>query len=214
MAPKPNSKDKDLIPEVKNYFVLTCGDEGVQINVGQRISLVGAGVNLEHADKVIKALKKLFGDLRIAASGENDWVKQQFKMDDWAQTDATAQQQTEALADENGLMYAGFLPFTDPRQLKHDIKGHMVRPKNVHVANKICFTLGGGEQTYNLGQYQVSAEWLHLVDKKIAKQLIQTQLKFYTKVSGLKKLEVVIEEEGELDEKIIAKNKKILEKII
>jgi len=214
MTKKADDKNQ-AVPELVNAsFVLTCGDEGVQVNVGRRLSLVGVGINLDGADKVIKALKKLFGDLRIVASGENDWVKNQLKLDDWAQTDAAMQQHAEALADKYGLLYAGFLPFTDPRQLKHDIKGHMVRPKNVHVANKICFTLGGGEQTYNLGQYQVSAEWLHLVDIKLAKKIIETQVKFYTQISGFKKLVVVLEEDGELNKKLVAKNKQILEKIL
>ncbi|MFH1966974.1 MAG: hypothetical protein ABIJ03_00530 [Patescibacteria group bacterium] len=215
MFKKPDPKDQ-AVEEViiPPSFVLTCGDEGVQINVGRRLSLIGVGVGLDGADKVIEALKKLFSGMRLAASGENDWVKNQLKLDDWAQTDATMQKQVEAVADKHNLLYAGFLPFTDPRQLKHDIKGHMVRPKNVHVASNICFTLGGGEQTYNLGQYQVSAEWLHLVDIKLARTIIKTQLEFYTQVSGLKKLAVVIEEAGELDKKVIAKNKQILQKIL
>ena len=204
--------DKTLEEKVPGFFVITCGDEGVQVNVGARVSLVGAGVELEGAAKVIKALQKLLGkDLRIAASGESDWVKQQLNLDDYEQADATAQQRTQLLADELGLMYSGFLPFTDPRQLKHDIKGHMVRPHKVHVANKVCFTLAGGEQTYNLGHYQISAEWLHLVDKKIGKKVIKDQVDFYTKISGLPKLEIVIEEDGILGDKIAAKNKKILE---
>jgi len=214
MTKKPDVKNPEVAQVESFPFVLTCGDEGVQINVGRRLSLIGAGVNLEGADEVIEALKKLFGDIRIAASGENDWIKNQLKLDDWAQTDASMQQYVEALADKQGLLYAGFLPFTDPRQLKHDIKGHMVRPKNVHVANKICFTLGGGEQTYNLGQYQVSAEWLHLVNAKLAKKVIEAQVKFYTQISGFKQLATVFEEKGELNKKLVAKNKAILQKIL
>jgi len=112
----------------------------------------------------------------------------------------------------SGLLYVGYLPFADPRKLKYDIKGHMVRPKKVHVANKICFTLGGGEQTYNLGCYQISADWVGSAPKKIVEQVILPQLEFYKKLSGIK-LPLVYELAGVLGEKVAQKNLKALEKI-
>lgn len=194
-------------------YVITCGDEGVQINVGQRIAVVGAGLKVEGFSQVVKYLKQLLGnDIRIVASAENDWVKQQFQLNTPEQADATMQQQAEALADTEGLLYSGFLPFSDPKQLNHDIKGHMVRPKGVHIANKICFTLAGGEQTYNLGQYQISAEWVHLADKKLVEQVMKTQVDFYTQLAG-QALKVVFEEAGELGADIAAKNRAVLEKL-
>jgi hypothetical protein len=193
-------------------YVITCGDEGVQINVGRRISIVGAGLELPDLSKVLKLLKKLLGnDLRIVGSGENDWVKEKYDLNTYEQADATMQQKLAALADKEGLLYSGFLPFADPRQLEHDIKGHMVRPKGVHIANKICFTLAGGEQTYNLGQYQISAEWIHLADKKLAETFIKTQVDFYTKLAGGEPLAIVFEEKGDLGEKIAQKNRAALE---
>lgn len=196
-------------------WVVTCGDEGVQINVGRRLGVVGAGVGLEGVEKVFAALKKVLkSDLKIAASAENDWVKQTLRLDDFEQADATIQQQAQVLADANKLGYAGFLPFADPRQLKEGIKGHMVRPKKVHVANKICFTLAGGEQTYNLGCYLISAEWLYLLDKKMAKAIIQTQVEFYTKLSKQKNLEYVFEKEGKLGGSFAVKNERILKSLL
>ncbi|NCN07046.1 MAG: hypothetical protein GW946_04380, partial [Candidatus Pacebacteria bacterium] len=129
------------------------------------------------------------------------------------QVDASTQQHIAALADEHDLLYAGFLPFADPRQLKHDIKGHMVRPKKVHVANGISFTLGGGEQTYHLGRYVISAEWIGSAPEKLAKSVLEEQVAFYTKVAGGQQLERLFEEEGEVDPVVVKKNKKRLEKL-
>lgn len=191
-------------------YVIACGDEGVQLNEGTRLAVAGAGLKLEHADQVYAALKQLFSTVGIAASEENDWVKQQFQLDTYEQADATMQQYAEAAADEQGLTYVGFIPFADPQELQAGVKAHMVRPKGIHIANKICFTLAGGEQTYNLGQYLISAEWVHAVDKKIAKQVLTTQVEFYTQLAGGRELEVCWEEEGELDAKLVDQNKKLL----
>jgi hypothetical protein len=204
----------DELEKKDPVYVITCGDEGVQVNEGTRLGFVGAGVKLDNFNKALKVLQSLLGeDLRIASSEECDWIKDKFDLSDWEQTNASAQQHTEALADKEELMYAGYLPFKDPRKLKHDIKGHMVRPHNIHVANKICFTLGGGEQTYNLGCYLISAEWVHKVSSKIAKDMIDTQIEFYKKVAKNNKLQFVFEKNGELSEKITNKNEKILRKM-
>lgn len=196
-------------------FVITCGDEGVQINVGRRLGFVGAGVKLDGFAEVVPHLQKLFGaDLVLASSAENDWIKAKFELSDYEQADAFAQQHTELLADELKLKYAGFLPFTDPRQLKHEVKGHMVRPKAVHIANGVCFTLAGGEQTYHLGHFIVSAEWVSMVPKKLATQLIKTQLDFYQSLVPKDKLKFVFEAEGDLGQDFAKKNQAILEKIL
>jgi len=192
-------------------YVITCGDEGVQINEGTRLGILGAGFEMNGFPQVVKVLKKLLNkNIRVVSSAENEWVKNSLKLDDWEQTDTSMKQHIEALADKNELAYAGFTPFADPRQLKHGIKGHMVRPRGVHIANKISFTLAGGEQTYHLGHYVISAEWVSTVNKKLAKEFITTQVEFYKKQAKMD-LEFVFETEGELDEKMAQKNKKVLE---
>ncbi|MCB9813415.1 MAG: hypothetical protein H6772_03345 [Pseudomonadales bacterium] len=195
-------------------YVITCGDEGVQINEGIRLGFVGSGLKLEYFSQAVKALKSILGeDVRIVSSEECDWIKEKLELSNWEQTTASAQQHIESLADKEGLLYSGFLPFSDPKKLKHEIKGHMVRPHDIHVANKICFTLAGGEQTYNLGCYLISAEWLYKVPKKVAEKIINTQIEFYKKISKNKDLTFVFEKAGELGEKIAEKNAKVLNKI-
>lgn len=195
-------------------YVITCGDEGVQINEGKRLAVVGSGIKFKHFSKIVAGLKKVLADdqIRIVASGENDWIKQQFELNTFEQADATMQQQAQMVADDESLLYAGFLPFADPKELEHGIKGHMVRPKGIHIANKICFTLAGGEGTYNLGHYLISAEWVSKVDKKVAEEAIKTQVEFYTNLAG-QKLEIVFEEEGDLDPEIVTQNKEFLQSI-
>ncbi len=192
-------------------YVITCGDEGVQINEGTRLAIVGAGYQLEGFSEIVKILKQLLGDdLRIAANQENEWLKQKLDLVNWEQVNASAQQHIQALADQEGLLYAGYLPFADPKNLTHDIRGHMVRPQGVHIANKICFTLAGGEQTYNLGNYVISAEWVAEADPQLVKTAIQTQVDFYTQLNHGEKLQLVFEEAGELGAEVAAKNKAAL----
>lgn len=194
-------------------YIITCGDEGVQINIGVRLAFAGAGYELPGFHDAVKILKKLFGTkLFIVASQENDWIKDKMKLSDWDQTNASAQQQISALADKERLKYAGIMPFADPKKLKYGLKGHMVRPKKVHVANKICFTLGGGEQIYNLGCYKISADWVGNAPKKLVESVILPQVEFYKKLSG-GKLKLVYEINGKLGEKQAKKNLKALQKI-
>ncbi|MFZ5376230.1 MAG: hypothetical protein ACOZAN_00995 [Patescibacteria group bacterium] len=201
--------DQPTIP----VYVITDGDEGVQINQGIRLSVVGAGVKVDGFDKIVEILKDLLGkNIYLAATQENEWIKQAFDLDNYEQADATFQQQAESLADRVGLSYAGFLPFADPKDLVHDIKGHMVRPRGLHIANKICFTLAGGEQTYNLGQYQISAEWISKAPRKLAEKFIKLQVEFYEKMAG-RKLEYLIEDTGILDQRLVEKNRKVLEEL-
>ncbi|PIR61919.1 MAG: hypothetical protein COY81_01715 [Candidatus Pacebacteria bacterium CG_4_10_14_0_8_um_filter_43_12] len=195
-------------------YVIACGDEGVQMNEGTRLAFVGAGFRLEGFSEVVPILKKIFGDdLRIVASEECDWIRQQLALSNWEQTNASAQQHVEALADQEKLLYAGYFPFSDPKQLKHEVKGHMVRPHKVHIANKICFTVGGGEQKYNLGHFVISADWVAKAPEKLVKQVLQTQVNFYSKLVGDQPLPCVVEETGELGEKKAEANKKTLQKL-
>ncbi|MBP9819643.1 hypothetical protein KBC79_02795 [Candidatus Woesebacteria bacterium] len=196
-------------------YVITCGDEGVQINEGVRIAVVGAGFRLEGFSQVTAILKSLLGaDIMIAASEENDWVKEQLSLANWEQTNASAQQHTEALADREHLSYAGMIPFTDPKQLEHGIKAHMVRPHGIHIANKICFTLGGGEQTFNLGCYLISADWVADAPTQLISDVIEPQIAFYKKLAKRDDLEFVFELGGELGDETALRNKQALEKAI
>lgn len=195
-------------------YVITCGDEGVQINVGTRIGVVGSGFRLKHFPEVVSALKKVFGpEIAIAASEENDWLKQKLDLSNWEQVNASAQQRVEAVADQEGLLYAGYLPFSDPKQLKHGIKGHMVRPHSVHIANTISFTCGGGEQTYHLGRFVISADWVSQADEKIVKSVIETQIAFYQQLVGDTALEREVEMDGELGSEVAEANKAVLVKL-
>lgn len=194
-------------------YVIACGDEGVQLNQGTRLGFAGSGLQLAGFSEVVPILKKLFGaELAVVANQENEWLKIQLDLENWEQVNASAQQQIEALADREGLLYAGYLPFADPKQLEHGIRGHMVRPQGIHIANKICFTLGGGEQKYNLGNFVISADWVAQASPKLVKQVIEPQIEFYTKLSGGSALKV-FEEGGELGEEVAKKNRQMLEKI-
>lgn len=193
-------------------YVITCGDEGVQINEGTRLAFVGSGINLSGFSKAVKLLKKILKEkISIVASDQNDWTKEQFELSNWEQATATMQQQAEALADKEGLQYAGLLPFADPKELKHGVKGHMVRPKGIHIANKIGFTLAGGEQTYNLGRYLICADWVAEADTDLIKEVIQPQVDFYNKLAK-QELPFDFEMEGPLGEKVAEANKKALAK--
>jgi hypothetical protein len=195
-------------------YVITCGDEGVQVNEGTRLAVVGAGLDLAGFSDIVSVLKKQFGnELRIAASEENAWVKGKLNLNTWEQTNASGQQQIEALADREGLLYAGSLPFADPQELKHGVKGHMVRPHNIHIATKVTFTLDGGEQTYHLGQFLISAEWVSELPFKQAKELIDIQVTHYQSLVGDMQLSFTVQQGGELGEKVAAQNKALLEKM-
>lgn len=181
-------------------FVIACGDEGVQINEGTRLGVVGAGFQLEGFSDVVALMQQVFDDeIVIAASEENDWIKEKLQLSNWEQTNASAQQHIEALADREGLTYAGNLPFADPKQLKGGIKGHMVRPHGIHIANKILLTVGGGEQNFHLGHYVVSADWVAEAPLELVKSFIGEQIAFYRKIGGAE-LPVVVENEGDLSE--------------
>jgi hypothetical protein len=148
----------------------------------------------------------------LVANEENAYVKEVLALNDFDEANASMQQHLQVLADREDLLYAGILPFADPLELAHEIKGHMVRPRNVHIANKICFTLAGGETTYNLGQYLISADWLAFADLDLAKKTLATQVAFYEKLAK-RPLQLVVEETGVLPAEIIAKNKAILQSL-
>lgn len=211
-------------------LVIADGDEGVQLNHGRRFAFLGSGFRLPHFSKVVKSLQKVLNNalpkeqldknLKIAASEENSWIKQQLKLNDWDETNASAQQHLAALADQVKLEYVGILPFADPKELAGSVKGHMVRPHNMHLANQVCFTIAGGEEVYNLGQYLISADWLaeftNNGKKNLAeaKEILKTQLDFYQQLAGEHQLKVLIGEQGPFNPKLVAQNHQLLKKII
>jgi len=213
-----------LCPDIKEFFnmakqntpsryVITDSDEGVQINEGIRLGFAGSGYELDGFSEVVKILDKLFpGKINIAASSQSDWIKEKLELKDWDEINAMAQQHIQALADQEKLLYTGFLEFEDPKELEFGIKGHMVRPKGMHLANKICFTLGGGEQVYNLGQYLISADWVNEAKKPLVEKVIKQQVEFYQKISKVP-LKLVAQKGGVLGEEVAEKNRKVLEKI-
>jgi hypothetical protein len=194
-------------------YVIACGDEGVQINEGTRLAVAGSGFRMEGFSEVVTIFKELFeAELVIASNEENEWVKQKLDLRTWEQVNASSQQHIQAVADLVGVPYAGFLPFSDPKELTGGIKGHMVRPHGVHFANKIAFTLGGGEQKYSLGSYLISADWVAQAPENLVKDVIGTQVEFYNRLAG-RTLESITETAGSLGEETAEKNKAVLQKL-
>jgi len=211
-------------------LVIADGDEGVQLNHGRRFAFLGSGFRLPHFSQIIKSLQKVIDNnfpkeqvekkLKIAASEENAWFKEKLALNDWDEANASTQQYLEALADQLKIQYVGILPFADPKELKAEVKGHMVRPHNMHLANQVCFTIAGGEEVYNLGQYLISADWLAdftnngKKNMTEAKEFLKNQVDFYQSLAGDNKLKVLIEKQGPFEQKLVEKNQEILDKII
>ncbi len=202
------------VNDKKFKYVITCGDEGIQINEGKRISLLGSGYKLEHFSEIIKALKKVLktDELRIVSHQDSDWFKKQTSLTSWRKINDIAKQEIQKIAQDNSLLYSGYLTYTDPRTLKHGIKGHMVRPKGVHVASKIDLTVGGGEDVYSLASYQISADWVSQLDEEIVKQVINKQIEFFKQVAK-KDLKIKFVKKGILSEEQVEKNIQMLEKV-
>lgn len=211
-------------------LVIVDGDEGVQLNHGRRFAFLGSGFRLPHFTSIVKALQKTINDhlpkeqsdkkLKIAASEENAWFKQQLDLNDWDETNASIQQHLSALADQLKMEYVGILPFADPKELAGEVKGHMVRPHNMHLANQVCFTVAGGEEIYNLGQYLISADWLleftnnGKKNMSEAKECLLAQINFYQSLSKDFALKILIEDKGPFPKQVIKANQQLLEKII
>ncbi len=206
-------------PPSQAPFVIACGDEGVQLNHGRRLAFLGAGLRLDGFEQALVALQATLasyqdrdGALRLVANEENAYIKKTYDLNDFDEANASMQQHLQVLADRYGLLYAGILPFADPLDLEHGVKGHMVRPKGVHIANKICLTIAGGETTYHLGHYLISADWVSKADDALVKQVIDTQIAFY---EGLAKrpLPIILETNGDLDPALVAANQEKLHRL-
>jgi hypothetical protein len=192
-------------------YVITDGDEGVQINEGTRLGFAGAGLQLPGFEQAVAILKEILPrEIRLASTSQSAWMKAKLELEEWEQVDAMAQQKLQALADKVGVMYAGFLPFEDPQEIQHGIKGHMVRPPGIHLANKICFTFGGGEKKYNLGQYLISADWVSEAKTDLVETCLNEQVDFYRSMTKTD-LQLVYQMGGVLDEEKAQANKKVVE---
>jgi hypothetical protein len=216
------SDTQNLINEQASVpFVIACGDEGVQINHGRRFAFLGAGLKMTDFSNAIKALRDTLSQhgfaeqakgMAIVANEENAYVKQILDLNDFDEANASMQQHLQVVAEKEQLLYAGMLPFADPLELEYSVKGHMVRPKGIHIANKICFTVGGGENTYNLGQYLISADWITQAPLDVAKAILATQVEFYEKLAKRPLLKV-IETAGILPEEVSLANRQVLSKL-
>ncbi len=192
-------------------YVITDGDEGVQINEGTRLGFAGAGLQLTGFEQAVAILKDILPrKIRLASTSQSAWMKAKLDLEEWEQVDAMAQQKLQALADKVKVMYAGFLPFEDPQEIKHGIKGHMVRPPGIHLANKICFTFGGGEKKYNLGQYLISADWVSQAEPDLVEACLNEQVGFYRSMTK-SDLQLVYQMGGVLKEEQAQANKKVVE---
>lgn len=198
--------------QVVNPLVITSGDEGVQLNVGTRLGFIGSGFALPGFEAAVKTLKKLFKkrDLVLVSIQEDDWLAEKLQ----THNPNLYQENITKVAKANKLTYVGQLDYGDPRNLEDNAtRGHLVRPPKIHVADRIIFTVGGGEQNFNLRKIVVSADYLFDLNEDEAEEIITTQVKFYHQlIKKTPKFE--IEEEGELEAEIKAKNKAVLEKIL
>jgi hypothetical protein len=203
--------EKNKKPKNCSLVLASC-DEGLQLNEGIRLGFVGAGLGVDNFKEILEALKKCLGDdLSIASSQDDDFhIK---RVPNVKKQQIFIKEKFDFFAKKNGLTYVGHLDFKEPQVLKNGIKGHMVRPVGIHVAQNICFTLGGGEQVYNLANFVFSSEWVSLVDYELASKVMKEQIEFVKKLA-FGKLNFAFQEEGSLDDELIQKNKEIMEKII
>jgi hypothetical protein len=192
-------------------LVIASGDEGLQLNNGTRFGFVGSGYGLPHFSRAVAALeKKLPQKLVLVSLQEDDWLSEQLQ----TKNPNLYQETLRDFAKSEKLKYVGQLDYGDPRDLDDNVtRGHIVRPPKVHVADQICFTCGGGEQTYNLRQLIISADYLFGLTPKQALEIIGVQVAFYQKLLG-RKLKLTKESTGCLDDKVKAKNIAVLEKVL
>ncbi len=198
--------------EVKAPMVITSGDEGVQLNNGIRLGFLGSGFNLPNFDQAVAILKKINHEdgLVLASVQEDDWLAEELQ----THNPNLYQENIGKWAKKHKLTYVGQLDYGDPRDLDDGVtRGHIVRPPKIHVADRLIFTIGGGEQNYNLRKVVISADYLFGLTEEEGKEIIMTQVDFYKKILK-KELKIEIEEEGELSDDAKAANKAALEKIL
>lgn len=192
-------------------LVIASSDEGLQLNFGVRFGFTGSGYNLPHFAKAIQALaKKLPQPLVLASLQEDDWLANELS----SKNPNLYQETLEKFAKEHQLSYVGQLDYGDPRDLNDNLtRGHIVRPQKIHVADQICFTLGGGEQTFNLRQIIISADYLFALTPKQGVEIISKQVNFYRQLLG-NKLKFARETDGILADTVKTANAKKLDAIL
>lgn len=190
-------------------WVIASGDEGLQLNSGVRFAFAGSGFHLPHFDLALQALRQLMPakqSLYLASMQEDDWLSRELQ----SKNPNLYQEQLTSFATQNNLTYAGQFDYGDPRELDETgIKGHLVRPPKVHVADRICLTVGGGEQTYNLRHFVISADFVSALQPKEAQELITTQIDFYRQLTG-EDLPVTFETDGPLSAEVKKANQQVL----
>ncbi len=163
-------------------WVIASGDEGLQLNSGVRLGFAGAGYTLPHFSEAVDILRgTLAGEIYMASAQEDDWLARALQSKNQSVFDETIQ----ALAAENQLTYVGQFDFGDPKDLEHGVRGHLVRPPKIHVAEAIVLTVGGGEQVYSLEQLVISAEYAYRLAPEKLQVLMNTQIDFYRQVVGV-----------------------------
>ena len=201
-----SDKQENLSP-----LVITSGDEGVQLNAGVRFAFVGSGYDLPHFSSAVKALQKIFKqDFVLASVQEDNWLALKL-----ASHNPNLYQSTLAvLADEQHLAYVGQFDYGDPRDLNDSsVRGHIVRPPKIHVADQVIFTLGGGEQNFNLRKFVISADYVASLPFEQAASLIKTQVDFYQTLVK-KPLKFSYETDGPLADELKQQNQAIVERIL
>ena len=191
--------------------IISSSDEGVQLNVGTRLGFLGSGYQLPHFETAVKILKKYFAkDLKIASNQEDDWLLDKLE----SKNPNLYRSTIETLGKKNKLDYIGQLDFGDPRLMDDEIsKGHLVRPPKVHIGDTICFTCGGGEQTFNLRNFVVSADFASQMPAKALKALLTTQIDFCTKLIGHTP-NFTWELDGELGKDLATKNQTAVKAVL
>ena len=196
-----------------NQYVITGTDEGIQLNAGVRLGFAGAGLELAGFEMALQILKESLplegAKITVLSSQEDKW------QDDavGGRNQTAVREKFEDFAEKNGLEYLGHLDFGDPKPYSDEVKGHLVRPPKIHVADTVCLSCGGGEQVFNLRHYVLSADWLFKADQTKAKALLKKEFEYCQEVAG-KKLKVDYEIAGDLDPKIAAINKEFAEKLM
>ena len=200
------SKQEQITP-----LVIASGDEGLQINNGVRFAFVGSGYQLPGFAEALAVLRKTVTQpLVLASMQEDDWLSEKLQ----SKNPNLYQETLKAWAEENQLSYVGQFDYGDPRDLDDGVtRGHIVRPPKIHVADQICFTLGGGEQTFNLRQVVISADYVYGLQLEQVKQIIGQQVDFYQQLLG-KKLKAQIDDSGPLPDELKKRNQNALAQVL
>jgi len=193
----------DMNDEIATSWVIASSDEGLQLNEGRRLGFVGAGYDLPYMKQVLAVLEYDLGTRPLLVSAqEDDWLAAKLESKNQAIYDEKLQDFAAGL----GLEYAGQLDFGDPKDLSGGVRGHLVRPPKIHVAEQICLTVGGGEETYSLEQFVISADFAHGLDAELVTALIGSQIDFCQQLLG-HPLKVVVSDKGPLSAALKTANK-------